>query len=234
MRTPMPPSTINKAATKLISLQGTKRPRNNLSAKSFSAMAHSVRNGLPLCNTLLEALRFLTRKLVARVASPATSQDNRPHRHLPRLRRDTPVDVSAASHSDRSIHNEQVSNSTLELQRDYLLVGLGVVPVLSRRARRELYDHQPGVLPFTLQHCECTSTHDKLSTERGNGFRHLFSILRKRRLVFDGLCCNHIGNHVRLLCRIVRGSRGLPASSTPPSRLFWLPCKCLQTQKHSR
>jgi len=60
----MPPSTINKAATKLISLQGTKRPRNNLSAKSFSAMAHSVRNGLPLCNTLLEALCFLTRKLV--------------------------------------------------------------------------------------------------------------------------------------------------------------------------
>src|SRR5215510_200901 len=48
MRTPTPPTAINNAATKLISLQGTKRPRNNLSAKSFSAMAHGVRNGLPL------------------------------------------------------------------------------------------------------------------------------------------------------------------------------------------
>src|SRR5215470_291746 len=64
MRTPTPPTTINKAATKLISLQGSKRPRNNLSAKSFSAITHSVRNSLPLCNMLFEALRFLTRKLV--------------------------------------------------------------------------------------------------------------------------------------------------------------------------
>src|SRR5262249_19877599 len=57
MRTPMPPTTINNAATKLISLKCTKRPRNNLSAKSFSAMAHHVRNGLPLCNIASAAQR---------------------------------------------------------------------------------------------------------------------------------------------------------------------------------